>query len=43
MPPKSTIEFFIYALVIILSVIIVVLVIISPLSFTDVKSVYQGF
>ena len=43
MPPKLTIEFFVYALVIILSVIVLILVVVSPPGFTDNKSVYQGF
>jgi hypothetical protein len=43
MPPKQIIEFFIYALIIILSLVVLALVIVSPPNFTDVRSVYQGF
>jgi hypothetical protein len=43
MLPKFTIEFFVYALVIVLSIIIFVLLMVSPAAFTETKSVYQGF
>lgn len=43
MIPKFTIEFLIYALVIILSAIILAMIAVSPPNFTQNKSVYQGF
>jgi hypothetical protein len=43
MSPKSLIKFIIYALVIILSLIVLGLLIVSPPGFTNNKSVYQGF
>jgi hypothetical protein len=43
MPRKSPLEYLVYALVIILSLLILGLAIISPPSFIANKSVYQGF
>jgi hypothetical protein len=43
MPPKPIVEYFIYALIIILSLIVLALVIVSPPGFMENKSVYQGF
>jgi len=43
MSTKSLIEYLIYGLIILLSLIILTLVIVSPSDFTNNKSVYQGF
>ncbi len=43
MTPQQAVKYFVYALVVILSVIILVLVLVSPPNFADSKSVYQGF
>jgi len=43
MSTKSLIEYLIYGLIILLSLIILELVIVSPPDFTNNKSVYQGF
>lgn len=43
MPTKPLIKYFIYALVIILSLIVLALIMVSPSGLTDSKSVYQGF
>jgi len=43
MKTEPTVKYFIYGLVIILSVIILMLILISPPTFTEAKSVYQGF
>jgi hypothetical protein len=43
MPTKTLVKYFIYALVIILSLIVLTLIMVSPAGFTDSKSVYQGF
>ena len=43
MQRKSLLEYLIYALVVLLSLIILTLASLSPSSFTANKSVYQGF
>ena len=43
MPPKPIVKYLVYAMVIVLSVVIVVLILISPHGFMENKSVYQGF
>lgn len=43
MPTKPIIKYFIYALAVILSLIVLALIIVSPPGFTNNKSVYQGF
>ncbi len=43
MPTKSLIEYFIYALIILLSLAVLAMEMVSPPTFTENKSVYQGF
>ena len=43
MPPRQTLDYLIYALVILLSVIAVTLAVTSPAEFTDMKNAYQQF
>jgi len=43
MPSKSAIEYLVYALVIVLSIIVLLLIFVSPPDFAANKSVYQGF
>lgn len=43
MPTKRTIEYFIYAVVIILSLIAAILAAVSPDGFSHIKNAYQQF
>jgi len=43
MPTKQTIEYLIYALAVILSVIAAILAAVSPDGFTNIKNAYQQF
>jgi preprotein translocase subunit SecG len=43
MPRKLTVDHLVYAFVIILCLIVLVLVLVSPPEFTDIKNAYQGF
>jgi len=43
MPTKQTVKYLIYALVILLSLIVLTFVVLAPPGFTDIKNAYQQF